>query len=93
MPIYEEVQWATSKAYELVPEVYCQRFRNCKKQECQTYVKFTRELFDHWCATKQVDHYNKLRQLRFIEEFKKCLQSDMKMLMPNCQAHDPLFAI
>ena len=39
-------------------------------------------LFDHWCAAKQVDNdYNKLRPLMFIEEFKKCLQSDVKMYL------------
>ena len=56
---YEEVHWAILKAYELVPKAYCQKFRNCKKQNSQTYVKFSREkeaLFDCWCAAKQVDN-------------------------------------
>ena len=48
------------------------------------YVKFAREkeaLFDHWCTAKQVDNdYPKLRQL-LVEEFKKCLQSDVKMYL------------
>ena len=82
---YEEVQWAILKVYELVPEVYHQKFRKYKKQDFQAYVKFSREnkvLFDLWCAAKQVDNdYNKLRQLILIEEFKKCLQSDVKMYL------------
>ena len=71
------------KAYELIPEAYHQKFRNCMKQDFPAYVKFTKEnevLFDCWCAAKQVDNdYNKLRQLMLIKEFKKCLQSDVKM--------------
>ena len=62
---YEDVRQAILKAYELVPEAYRQKFRNCKKQESQTYVEFAREkeaLFDRWCSAKQVDKdYNKLR--------------------------------
>ena len=55
---YEEVQWAILKAYKLVHEAYHQKFRNCKKEDSQTYVEFSREkvLFDCWCATKQVDN-------------------------------------
>ena len=63
------------KAYELIPEAYHQKFRNCKKQDFQAYVKFAREnevLFDHCCAAKQVDNdYNKFRRLMLLEEFKK----------------------
>ena len=48
------------------------------------YVEFAREkeaLFDHWRTAKQVDNdYPKLRQL-LVEEFKKCLQSDVKMYL------------
>ena len=54
---YEEVRWEILKVYKLVPEAYCQKFRNCKKQESQMYVEFAREkeaLFDRWCTTKQV---------------------------------------
>ena len=87
---YEEVRWAILKTYGLVPEAYRQKFRNCKKQDSQTYVEFAREkgaLFDHCCAAKQVDKdYNKLRQLILIEEFKKCLQSDVKMYLDEQKA-------
>ena len=87
---YEDVRQAILKAYELVPEAYRQKFRNCKKQESQTYVEFAREkeaLFDRWCSAKQVDKdYNKLRQLILLEEFKKCLQSDVKMYIDEQKA-------
>ena len=81
---YKEVRQAILKAYELVPEAYHQKFRNCVKQESQTYVE---ALFDRWCAAKQVENdFNKLRQLILIEEFKKCLQSDVKMYLDEQKA-------
>ena len=87
---YEEIRQAILKAYELVREGYRQKFRNCKKQDSQTYVEFAREkeaLFDRWCAAKQVDtDYNKLRQLILVEEFKKFLQSDVKMYLDEQKA-------
>ena len=36
-------QNAILKAYELVPEAYCQKFRNYHKQESQTHVEFAHE--------------------------------------------------
>ena len=87
---YDEVRKAILKAYELVPEAYRQKFRNARKQDGQTYVEFAREkeaLFDHWCTAKQVDKdYCKLRQLLLVEEFKKCLQSDVKMYIDEQKA-------
>jgi len=52
---YDTVKSAVLKAYELVLEAYRQKFRNSKKGDAQTYVKFshTKEtLFDHWCTSK-----------------------------------------
>ena len=71
---YDKVKESILKAYELVPEVYRQRFRNLKKPERQTHVEFTREkenLFDRWCHSQNIgDDFNKLKQLIIIEEFK-----------------------
>ena len=82
---YDEVRKAILKAYELVPEAYRQRFRNARKQDGQTYVEFARDkeaLLDRWCTAKQVDNdFHKLRQLLLVEEFKKCLESDVKMYL------------
>ena len=39
---YETVKDMILKSYELVPEVYRQQFRNCKKNFDQTYVEFAR---------------------------------------------------
>ena len=87
---YDEVRKAILKAYELVPEAYRQRFRNARKQGGQTYVEFARDkeaLLDRWCTAKQVDNdFRKLRQLLLVEEFKKCLESDVKMYLDEQKA-------
>ena len=79
---YQAVKKAILKAYELVPEAYRQKFRNSKKKEDQTHVEFAREkeqLFARWCESKDIDkNYDKLRQLLLIEEFKRCVHSDIK---------------
>ena len=70
------------KAYELVPETNCQRFRASKKSGTQTYVEFAQEkqaLFDRWCGSKEINsNFEKLRQLILVEEFKDCLPTDIK---------------
>ena len=46
---YETVKELILKGYELVPEAYRQKFRNCKKDSYQTHVEFARskeQLFD-----------------------------------------------
>ena len=58
---YDTVKELILKAYELVPEAYRQKFRNCKKENEQTHVKFARtkeQLFDRWCSSKKIgsDH-------------------------------------
>lgn len=41
---YRKVKSAVLHAYELVPEAYCQRFRNLRKREDQTHAEFGRDL-------------------------------------------------
>ena len=78
-----------SKGYELVPEAYRQKFRNCQKDSNQTHVEFARnkeQLFDRWCCSKKIDqNYDKLRQLMLVEEFKRCIQSDVKIFLDEKQ--------
>ena len=82
---YETVKELILKGYELVPEAYRQKFRNCKKDSNQTHVEFARnkeQLFDRWCCSKKIDqNYDKLRQLVLVEEFKRCIQSDVKTFL------------
>ena len=86
---YETVKELILKGYELVPEAYRQKFRNCKKDSNQTHVEFARnkeQLFDRWCCSKKTDqNYDKLRQLMLVEEFKRCIQSDVKTFLDEKQ--------
>ena len=86
---YETVKELILKGYELVPEAYRQKFRNCKKDSNQTHVEFARnkeQLFDRWCCSKKISqNYDKLRQLMLVEEFKRCIQSDVKTFLDEKQ--------
>ena len=87
---YETVKELILKGYELVPEAYGQKFRNGKKDSNQTHVEFARskeQLFDRWCCSKEIDqNYDKLRQLMLVEEFKRCIQSDVKTFLDEKQS-------
>ena len=82
---YDKVKELILKAYELVPEAYRQKFRNCRKENDQTHVEFARtkeQLFDRWCSSKKIgSDYPKLRQLMLVEEFKRCINSDHKSFL------------
>ena len=69
----------------LVAEAYRQKFRDCRKEPDQTHVEFARtkeQIFDRWCSSKKVgsDHA-KLRQLMLVEEFKWCINSDVRAFL------------
>ena len=82
---YDKVKELILKAYELVPEAYRQKFRSCRKKNDQTHVEFARtkeQLFDRWCSSKKIgSDYPKLRQLMLVEEFKRCINSDVKSFL------------
>ncbi|KAJ8048188.1 hypothetical protein HOLleu_00394 [Holothuria leucospilota] len=78
---YDKVKKAILQTYELVPEAYCQKFRKYRKADTQTYVEFTYQNerhFDRWCASKKVSTFDTLRQLMLVEEFKRCVNDDIK---------------
>ena len=82
---YDKVKELILKAYDLVPEAYRQQFRDCRKELNQTHVEFARtkdQLFDSWCSSKKVgsDH-EKLGQLMLVEEFKWCINSDVRAFL------------
>ena len=82
---YDKVKELILKAYELIPEAYRQKFNDCRKEPNQTHVEFARtkeQLFDRWCSSKKVgsDHEN-LRQLMLVEEFKWCINSDVRAFL------------
>ena len=82
---YDKVKELILKAYELVPEASRQKFRNCRKENDQTHVEFARtkeQLFDRWCFSKKIgSDYPKLRQLMLVEEFERCINSDVKSFL------------
>ena len=78
---FEHVKKEILKAYELVPEAYRQKFRNCKKTDEQTYVEFARDkdiLFNRWCGSKDVKTFDQLKELILVEEFKRCVHPDIR---------------
>jgi len=87
---YDTVKEVILKGYELVPEAYRQKFRNCEKQSNQTFVEFARtkeQLFDRWCDSKKIKkEYKKLRELFLVEEFKRCIHVDIRTFINEQQA-------
>ena len=87
---YDTVKELIHKGYEIVPEAYRQKSRNCEKLSNQTYVEFARskeQLFDRWCHSQKVDKsHDKLRQLILIEEFKRCIHSDVRTFIDEQKA-------
>ena len=86
---YDTVKELILKAYELVPESYRQKIRNCRKENDQTHVEFARtkeQLFDRWCSSKIIgsDHA-KLRQLMLVEEFRRYINSNIKSFLDEKQ--------
>ncbi|KAJ8035007.1 hypothetical protein HOLleu_22079 [Holothuria leucospilota] len=78
---YDKVKKAILQAYELVPEAYRQKFRKYRKADTQTYVEFAYQKerrFGRWCASKKVSKFDALRQLMLVEEFKRCVNDDIK---------------
>ncbi|KAJ8031524.1 hypothetical protein HOLleu_24737 [Holothuria leucospilota] len=78
---YDKVEKVILQAYELVPEAYRQKFRKYRKADTQTYVEFAYQKerhFDRWCASKKVSTFDALRQLMLVEEFKRCVNDDIK---------------
>ncbi|KAJ8027971.1 hypothetical protein HOLleu_30078 [Holothuria leucospilota] len=78
---YDKVKKAILQAYELVPEAYRQKFRKYRKADTQTYVEFAYQKerhFDRWSASKKVSTFDTLRQLMLVEEFKRCVNDDIK---------------
>ena len=88
-PNYDNVKELILKAYRLVPEAYRQKFRNSKKENEQTRVEIARtkeQLFDRWCSSKKIgSEHEKLRQLMLVEEFKRCINSDIKSFLDEKQ--------
>ena len=86
---YDLVKELILKACELVPEAYRQTFRNCRKESDPTHIEFVRnkeKLFDRWCSSKKVgSNHGKLRLLVLVEEFRRCINLDIKFFLDEKQ--------
>ena len=81
---YDKVKELILKAYELVPEAYRQKFRNCRKENDQTHVEFARtkeQSLTDGALKKIGSDYPKLRPLMLVEEFKRCTNSDVNSFL------------
>ena len=89
---YEYVKDVVLRGYQLNPEAYRQKFRNCQRDISQTFVEFARvkeQLFDRWCHSKKVNKdFEKLRQLILIEEFKRRIPFHMKTFIDEKQVEN-----
>ena len=89
---YEYVKDVVLRGYQLNPEAYRQKFRNCQRDISQTFVEFARvkeQLFDRWCHSKKVNKdFEKLWQLILIEEFKRRIPFHMKTFIDEKQVEN-----
>ena len=89
---YEYVKDVVLRGYQLNPEAYRQKFRNCQRDNSQTFVEFARvkeQLFDRWCHSKKVNKdFEKIRQLILIEEFKRRIPFHMKTFIDEKQVEN-----
>ena len=92
---YDTVKELILNGYELVPEAYRQKFRNFEKTDHKTYVQFAQvkeQLFDRWCLSEKINkQYKNLRELILIEEFKRCINPDVRTFI-NEQKPDRFIA-
>ena len=89
---YEYVKDVVLRGYQLNPEAYRQKFRNCQRDISQTFVEFAtvkEQLFDRWCHSKKVNKdFEKLRQLILIEEFKRRIPFHMETFIDEKQVEN-----
>ena len=89
---YEYVKDVVLRGYQLNPEAYRQKFRNCQRDINQTFVEFARvkeQLFDRWCHSKKVNmDFEKLRQFILVEEFKRRIPFHMKTFIDEKQVEN-----
>ena len=82
---FDTVKELILKGYELVPEAYRQKFRNLTKPSSKTFIEFAQEkaqLFDRWCTSENINNkYDSLRELILLEEFKNCVNHDVRTFL------------
>ena len=77
---YDTVTELILKAYEFIPKAYRQKFRNCRKESIKLMLNWPepKSNFLRGGALKKIgSDYATLRQLMLVEEFKRCINSDV----------------
>ncbi|CAI9719155.1 Hypothetical predicted protein [Octopus vulgaris] len=88
---YDLVKRTLLKAYDLVSDTDCQKFRSAQKKDNETFEKFAREketLFDRWCNSR---NFGKSRAFNHyqLEGFFQELESKCDELVYYCAVHWP----
>ncbi|XP_068206236.1 uncharacterized protein [Palaemon carinicauda] len=81
---YQKVKSMILKAYDLVVEAYHIKFRNDNKHPSKSFVEFARvkeNQFDDWIKSHQVVSFASLREMLFLEEFKKSCRKELRVLL------------
>ena len=82
---YDKVKELILKAYELVPEAYRQKFRTAEQKMTRRMLNLlelkNNYLTDGALQNKIGSDYPKLRQLMLVEEFQRCINSDVKSFL------------
>ena len=78
---YEKIKTAILGEYQLIPEVYRQRFRQVKKKEGKSYREYAHELrvtFDRWVRSEGVGEEYNLQELILREAFCEGISDEMR---------------
>jgi hypothetical protein len=89
--VYDDFKEAILNEFDLVPEVYRARFRNCVKRATDNYADFGQFLssqFERWIASVEADQdIQVLKNVMLIEQFMSKLPDELKqyLLDKNCR--------
>nr|XP_027213614.1 uncharacterized protein LOC113806650 [Penaeus vannamei] len=75
---------AILKAYQLSAEYYRNRFRNCIKEQNQSFVEYMHKiskLQTRWLSASNVNDYNKFKELVLLEQFIRGVSPEIRMYL------------
>ncbi|XP_069993662.1 uncharacterized protein [Penaeus vannamei] len=81
---YDTMKDAILKAYQLSAEYYRNRFRNCIKEQNQSFVEYMHKiskLQTRWLSASNVNDYNKLKELVLLEQFIRGVSPEIRMYL------------
>ncbi|XP_069996525.1 uncharacterized protein [Penaeus vannamei] len=81
---YDTMKDAILKAYQLSAEYYRNRFRNCIKEQNQSFVEYMHKiskLQTRWLSASNVNDYNKFKELVLLEQFIRGVSPEIRMYL------------